>query len=585
MIVKRKLLLKNCLFASVTSIVITTLTHFSGRSEISVKHLWRNILHSIYLWVFLACFPWSALAQPSAEDRLQALYSDRLNLLPNGEPEISVGISWSQDRITLLFHGSSQMSGLRPEESLRLEKDAVLNIDVAKSTPAKTKVWLSVATLAEKDDSRIQAIREKWKSRGVDLELKRIGAMFAIHGQVIRNRRYLLVAGPYKSRWDAQHEELSWWRRWGERAHLHEELLERPTGRLLVRDADGAPLLETGAYLSFSPVDPQGRISAVDVDFDIGFKNKRGRRTYRGSLYVTIGSDGKLVLGNVLPLEDVAMGTVPAEIFSTAPMEALKAQAVAARGQLLVKLGLRHLADPFQVCASQHCQVYAGALAERDSTTKAVRETRGEFLFLGQSPVDTVYSAHSGGHTEDNEVVWNQTPSPALRGVPDGDPPPGPLDNPFNLQRFLDSPPMSFAARSGYNSKRLRWTRTVEAEVLDTEADKQYGTGRILGVEVMGRGVSGRMKGLKLRGTKREIIVWRELPIRRLFGNLPSALAVIEEERDERGQILRYHIRGAGFGHGVGMCQTGAIGRAKAGQDYRQILRAYYGGAELKNLY
>ncbi len=550
-----------------------------------MKKPYNYNLYSIYFLLFFLALPWSADAETAVEDQLQALYSNRLNLLPNGEPEIAVGISWSQDRITLLFHGPSRMQGLRPGEALTLEKNSILNIDVARSTPGKMNVWLVVDTLARKDQSRIEETRKKWKKRGVELTLKRIGAMFAIRGQVIRNRQYLMVAGPYKTRQDAEQEQHSWWRRWGEKAHLHEELLERPTGKLLVRDSENAPLLATGAYLSFTPNDKQGRISAVDVDFDIGFKNKRGRRNYRGTLYVTIGSDGKLVLGNVLPLEDVAMGTVPAEIFSTAPREALKAQAVAARGQLLVKLGLRHLADPFQVCASQHCQVYAGALAEKESTSKAVKETRGEFLFLDHVPVDTVYSAHSGGHTENNEIVWNQTPSLALRGVPDGDPPPGRLDNPSYLKRFLDFPPKSFSGSAGYNTKRLRWTRTVEAGVIDEKADKDYNTGKILGIEVMGRGVSGRMTGLKLRGEKREIIVWRELPIRRLFGNLPSALAIIEEERDDRGRILRYRIQGAGFGHGVGMCQTGAIGRAKAGQDYRQILRAYYGGAELKKLY
>ena len=214
-----------------------------------------------------------------------------------------------------------------------------------------------------------------------------------------------------------------------------------------------------------------------------------------------------------------------------------------------------------------------------------MRATRGEFLFLGDEPVDTVYSSHSGGHTENNENVWNQAPSPALRGVQDGGEPVGDLHLEADVARYLDAPAQGYAWNTGYNQDKSRWRRTIDAAKLDARADDWYGTGKVTLIQALGRGASGRLTGIKLVGAKRSVVVWRELPIRRLFFDLPSALATITAVRDDQGRPVNWVVNGAGFGHGVGMCQTGAIGRAKAGQSYRDILGAYYGGAKVEKLY
>ena len=103
-------------------------------------------------------------------------------------------------------------------------------------------------------------------------------------------------------------------------------------------------------------------------------------------------------------------------------MEALKAQAVVARGEVFAKIGSRHFLDPYLLCASTHCQVYAGAGVENARTSRAVRSTRGELLFSGPRLVDSVYSASCGGHTEDNDIVWSDPPRKSLRGRPDMEP-------------------------------------------------------------------------------------------------------------------------------------------------------------------
>ena len=115
--------------------------------------------------------------------------------------------------------------------------------------------------------------------------------------------------------------------------------------------------------------------------------------------------------------------------------------------------------------------------------------------------------------------------------------------------------------------------------------NRHYPVGEILEIEARKRGVSGRLKELLIVGSDSTIIVTRELPIRRVLGNLPSAMILIDIIRNETGNIQSFDINGAGFGHGVGLCQFGAIGRAKAGHTFENILKHYYQGAELKKLY
>jgi SpoIID/LytB domain protein len=123
----------------------------------------------------------------------------------------------------------------------------------------------------------------------------------------------------------------------------------------------------------------------------------------------------------LVPLEELLRGLVPSEMPASAPPEALRAQAVTARSNVLAQVGTRHLADPWSICSDVHCQAYRGEAAHVASTDAAVRATRGEAIVDAATGriVDGVYSAMCGGHGEDNEAVWGGTPNPSLRGRPD----------------------------------------------------------------------------------------------------------------------------------------------------------------------
>jgi SpoIID/LytB domain protein len=379
-------------------------------------------------------------------------------------------------------------------------------------------------------------------------------------------------------------------RRFGEDATLWSEPAARPSGTVELAGPPGV-VLAAGADIATVEVPSGAGIEVRDVEHDEGYAaHGRETRVYRGRVFVTVGADGRVAAVNVLPMEELLRGIVPSEIYATAPRAALEAQAVTARGEVLAKIGARHLADPYLLCAEQHCQVYRGLSGEHPATDAAIAATRGEALFGEDGLVDSVYSAMCGGHTEDNDAVWGGPPDPHLRGVPDWDGHPAALArfedrvDDGEVRAFLTADADAACRRSSLaRPERYRWERRFSAAEVDRLA-KPLGVGHVLSLEVTGRGSSGRATGLAVTGTAGATVVRGELTIRRLFGNLNSALFVVDREGPRRGPAS-WTFRGGGWGHGVGMCQVGAIGRAEAGADHRAILRHYFSGAEIVRLY
>ncbi|MBI3929237.1 MAG: SpoIID/LytB domain-containing protein [Armatimonadetes bacterium] len=301
---------------------------------------------------------------------------------------------------------------------------------------------------------------------------------------------------------------------------------------------------------------------------------------YRGSVEAAPTGDG-LSLIHRLSLEAYLAGVVPSEVPAYFPPEGLKAMAVVARTYALSHLG-RH--QGYDVCAEVHCQVYRGLSKEAESTTRAVSSTTGEALTCAGAWCDASFHAACGGVGEDADRAWSGGKDvPYLKGRPDTIDPLAPSD-PI---AFINQPPGAYCAAAG----RFRWEETYGwsdlAKTLDrglsgTLRTEYTGLGELQAVEVTERTPLGRVAVLTVRGSRGEYQV-RGDRVRWLFsggqvggaGGLNSTLFYLERQ----GERLR--VAGGGWGHGVGMCQEGAAGRARAGQSYREILEHYYPGAEL----
>jgi stage II sporulation protein D len=276
---------------------------------------------------------------------------------------------------------------------------------------------------------------------------------------------------------------------------------------------------------------------------------------------------------NVLPLEDYLRGVVPLEMgrHDETRLEALKAQAVAAR-TYAVKRALARPREIFDVHASVQDQVYGGAAAENPVSDRAIRETAGVMLLHGDSLAHTYYHSTCGGKTASRHEMWGGEPISYLLSRPDTD-----------------------AAGNAWcrASRYMEWTQSwdvgaLAAIVRDNLAEAGVRTAppfrAITGFEVRGRFADGRVNALDIV-TDRGPVTLRGDKTRWALKPAPGTGRILESARfDIEIRSGRVTATGGGFGHGIGLCQMGALGRAQAGQSYAEILAAYYPGTELARL-
>jgi stage II sporulation protein D len=538
--------------------------------------------------------PPAPLVEPAAlPSGMDLLYGDRVFFAPNGEPIITIGLASGRERVALRAGGPVQVDfyedGVLKQASVR--PGGSIDISLRRATPAARTYAVDLEGVPFGDKAALERTTSGWRARGeASVAAMEEGVVLGMAGRVLDNRDYRLLL-PAPSAAEAERKVGQLFDKFGTLASVRARLRERPWGELGLA-ADGAPLGKATSYVRLHSA--SGLLQVNQVEYGKGYSwHGFEDRSYRGEIYVVVDPSGHLAVVNVLGLEAVLEGVVPAEMQASAPPEALKAQAVAARSHILSKLGRRHHDDPFQLCAEQHCQVYAGIGREDSRASAAVRATYGEALFFKSTLVDTVYSSSCGGYSEDNDAVWGDAPNPALRAQPDFDAELHPelaafADGPAAaMEAWVAAQPEAYCAKaSKARADKFRWSRTFGAAELDKLLDKDYGhLGHLRDLQVEARGAGGRVISLRLVGARGSASVLHELPIRQLFGNLNSGAFVIDIKRDSAGSITEATFHGAGWGHGVGMCQVGAVGRAEAGQSYQQILAHYYNGAQIEHLY
>jgi SpoIID/LytB domain protein len=231
--------------------------------------------------------------------------------------------------------------------------------------------------------------------------------------------------------------------------------------------------------------------------------------------------------------------------------------------------------------------VYGGATSEDPRTNQAVEATRGQVLTYQGGIARCVYSAVCGGHTENNEDVWDVAPLPYLRGQPDFDPAAHPeLRFPLSgqaLADFVANPVDTYCRQPEWSKPEyFRWQVTKSRSELEQAlAAAGVRVGSLLALEPLARGVSGRIKSLVVQGSAGQATLGPEYTIRKALGGLRSSNFVASVTTGSDGLPACFTFTGAGWGHGVGMCQIGAVGLAAAGADYRAILARYFPGTTL----
>jgi stage II sporulation protein D len=359
--------------------------------------------------------------------------------------------------------------------------------------------------------------------------------------------------------------------------------------------AGGVTLLDSGAASTVSltgtfpdvrvGLEPSGRVAAAEGPITIA---PRGRAAlvfdsigYAGTLSVYALGDGSLAVVNTLPLESYLEGVVPHEMGSPGAdgFDALKAQAVAARTYALSRIDLRQ-GERFDLHAGVKDQVYQGLKGSTKAASSAVAGTRGLVLQSGGRPVDAYYSACCGGHTSDIRLVWPERRSADyLHGVRDSG----------------DGTPGAFCADHRYFRWRFSFSGKELGDMLRATLPKALGAdpaaiGEVIDVSVEEYTRSGRAASILIRTTRTEFRVvgdkirWVLMADPKKNRILPSIMIRLEKTMED-GRLVFVSIVGGGNGHGVGMCQGGAIAMSKRGYTYRMILDHYYPGSETVKAY
>lgn len=304
-----------------------------------------------------------------------------------------------------------------------------------------------------------------------------------------------------------------------------------------------------------------------------------GGRPYRGDVVVQATPSGRLTVINRVDMEAYLLGVVPLEIGRVGPelLEAAKAQAVAARTYAIAYLGRRDDLG-FDVFATVEDQVYGGASGEHDPVSRAVRETAGEILIYDGRPIEAYYHSSCAGRTAAIEEVWPEPPQPYLVSIEDVDPVTGQAYD-VTSSRFR------WTVRWPADSLRRIFNRTLADSLPAGVTD----VGEIRDIQTLELTPSGRIARMRITTANATFEVGRDR-IRWIFLTpegpiLNSSRFQVTLVRDESGRVTEVVADGMGWGHGIGMCQVGAMGRARAGQGYQQILQAYYPSTQLVPLY
>ena len=412
---------------------------------------------------------------------------------------------------------------------------------------------------------------------------------------------------------------------------------ETVMGEQVVEFSEGGVLWNGNQYskLTFHPQSADASFSLSDVTIGVNFHwERKETQTFLGTLRFVVEAD-KICASNELPVEKYLESVISSEMSATSSLELLKAHAVISRSWLLAQMKKRREVAAsgnnffsfvkkddmlirwydredhtiFDVCADDHCQRYQGITKETSPhVAEAIRQTLGQVLLDGEDICDARFSKCCGGETEEFQYCWEDTPKSYLTAVRDlvlgvKNEEYSSLQDEATAERWIRSNPPAFCNTTDkkilsqelndYDQETAdfyRWKVTYSQEKLQQlfEEKLKMNFGAILDMKAVERGKSGRISKLQIIGTEKTFTIGKELEIRRALSDThlySSAFVVDKYDKDEQGVPQRFEIIGAGWGHGVGLCQIGAAVMGEQGYAYNDILLHYYQGAEIKQLY
>jgi stage II sporulation protein D len=399
-------------------------------------------------------------------------------------------------------------------------------------------------------------------------------------------------------------------------------------GRLVVFDDENVEVMKGEEIRALSMNGATFTLHGVTIGINFHWERQEDQ-TFVGNVRFVALPDGSLTVINEIGVEDYLKSVISSEMSAEAPLALLHAHAITSRSWLIAMLNKQAKAKNagvpsvrshetgseivrwydredhllFNVCADDHCQRYQGiSKIISPNAGQAVEDTRGRLLIFENEICDARFYKSCGGLTEQFENAWEDTPIAYLRSVSDSPHAHGDKSTEATARAWIQSSPEAYCNTNDIGILRqvlpsfdqettdfFRWRVDYEREELERIVQKRSGIdfGTIMELIPLHRGPSARITRLKIAGTKKTMVVGKELEIRRWLSrsHLYSSAFVVDVERDAAGIPRKFTLYGAGWGHGVGLCQIGAAVMASQGRNAEEIVMHYFPGASLQKLY
>jgi stage II sporulation protein D len=509
-------------------------------------------------------------------------------------PDVRIGVLQSTEQVEFLCNEDFYLKSEKGEGLYKGIAGQKYSLTISTSKPAE--INYQVRAGIEKDRYIARERADALIKKGLRVDIREVGVNFELNDQKIDNREFWIAIGNFRS-----HEEALQFK--NEQANHGEyvviEKIKKPASGII--ELEGKNI---GSTVRIVPeiIKDSTCITVSNVIIGIEFHwQKFEDLDYRGIIEVRINNRGKLNVINEIDIESYLTSVNSSEMTSDCPLGLLEAQTVAARSTVLATMGKHHYNANFHLCSDDHCQCYHGKKREQKPSLQAVKNTWGQVIKFENEICDARYSKICGGIMEAYHDVWENVKIPyMISGIDSDEKILFPANTEEKVRQLIDTKvpaycntelyPLPPKLAELYSTKSLfRWEvsytrQEIEALILEKTGED---IGELRDIIPLERGDSGRLIYIEFVGTKKKLKIGKELQIRRVLSNshLYSSCFYVEKEIGRDGKAIQFVLRGAGWGHGVGLCQVGATVMAKKGILYPKILQHYYKGAKLVKLY
>ena len=515
------------------------------------------------------------------------------------EPTLRLNIASVKNRMDFLVFGEFSIVDNQNQIVMgKLSSDLRWRAKLEAFEPAQFIHAIKVHTTWKEQEA--ERIARELTDHGFVVKVQPVGGRVHFDDELILdNTHYEIHIGEFNSYEDAL--SYTWKLNNKYDTEVIREKIREPRCSLEIFDAEYERSIKVQNSLALVPSSPSAEIVLWNRNlFESHHRFTSSTCNYSLPVELQISDTGEIMVLCEITVEDYIEGVLSLVMGDNYPLEALKSQAVTSRTLALARLNLSHPQEPYDLCSDAHCQLFNGISDGHPKIAKAVSQTRGEVLFYGDKLYETPYTTLCGGYTENRYISDKKQTALHIQGIWDGPTkPPNKtlLSKEEEITRWITSCPPVYCNPADrkvleeidHIKTLFRWEISYPRKKLEEIISRKTGQdiGTLFDIVPLKRGSSGRLKAVEILGSRKNLRIKREYNIRHTLSDdsLNSSCFVIEKDMGENGIPISFTFIGAGYGHGVGLCQAGAAVMASEGKSHTEILRHYFADSKLKKIY